>query len=125
MPNEATITGAGGRENSRRQTDFEKQMLPHLDALYRSALSMTKNPGDAEGFGAGNVRPRLSIFRPISRGTNARAWLFRIMTNLYINSYRKKRGNLIEYPMTKWRTFTSINRLSDAQTSGTAASRKR
>src|SRR2546422_106653 len=71
----------------RRLLTFEEQMLPHIDALYRAALSMTKNAGDAEDLVQDTYVRAYQFFAQFQGGTNARAWLFRIMTNLYINSY--------------------------------------
>lgn len=122
MLNKNPIAGFAGRENSRRQTDFEKQMLPHLDALHRSALSMTKNPGDAEDLVQETFVRAFQFFAQFQGGTNARAWLFRIMTNLYINSYRKRTREPDKVSYDEMEDFYLYNRLSDAQSSGTAAS---
>ncbi|MEI6430606.1 MAG: sigma-70 family RNA polymerase sigma factor [bacterium] len=97
-------------------------MLPHLDALYRSALSMTKNPGDAEDLVQETFVRAFQFFAQFQGGTNARAWLFRIMTNLYINSYRKKTREPDRVSYDEMEDFYLYNRLSDAQTSGIAAS---
>src|SRR4028119_1031634 len=74
---------------ARRQA-FEGEMLPHLDALYRSALGMTKNAGDAEDLVQDTFLRAYQFYGQFQGGTNARAWLFKILTNLYINTYRKK-----------------------------------
>lgn len=65
-------------------------MLPHIDALYRTAYSMTKNAGDADDLVQDTYLRAFQFFEQFQGGTNSRAWLFRIMTNLYINTYRKK-----------------------------------
>ena len=119
MSNESAATE---RKNQRSQIEFEKQMLPHLDALYRSALSMTKNPGDAEDLVQETFVRAFQFFAQFQGGTNARAWLFRIMTNLYINSYRKKTREPDRVSYDEMEDFYLYNRLSDAQTSGIAAS---
>lgn len=70
--------------------DFEAEALGHLDALYGGALRMTRNPQDAEDLVQETF---LKAFRARDRftpGTNLRAWLYRIMTNTYISSYRAK-----------------------------------
>src|SRR5689334_18051287 len=78
------------RPSANRRLSFEDQMLPHIDALYRTAVSMTKNAGDAEDLVQDTYLRAFQYFSQFQGGTNARAWLFRILTNLYINSYRKR-----------------------------------
>jgi RNA polymerase sigma-70 factor (ECF subfamily) len=72
-----------------RESFFEQEVMQHLDALYRTALRMTRNPQDAEDLVQETM---LRAFRFLDRfepGTNLRAWLFKILTNTYINRYRK------------------------------------
>jgi len=72
-----------------RESFFEREVMQHLDALYRTALRMTRNPQDAEDLVQETM---LRAFRFLDRfepGTNLRAWLFKILTNTYINRYRK------------------------------------
>jgi RNA polymerase sigma-70 factor, ECF subfamily len=72
-----------------RESFFEREVMQHLDALYRTALRMTRNPQDAEDL---VQETTLRAFRFLDRfepGTNLRAWLFKILTNTYINRYRK------------------------------------
>jgi RNA polymerase sigma-70 factor (ECF subfamily) len=72
-----------------REPFFEREVMQHLDALYRTALRMTRNPQDAEDLVQETM---LRAFRFLDRfepGTNLRAWLFKILTNTYINRYRK------------------------------------
>lgn len=69
---------------------LEAEALTHIDALYRTALRMTRNQSDAEDL---VQEAYLRAFRALDQfrdGTNLRAWLFRIMTNAYINDYRKR-----------------------------------
>lgn len=69
---------------------LEAEALSHIDALYRTALRMTRNQSDAEDL---VQEAYLRAFRALDQykdGTNLRAWLFRIMTNAYINDYRKR-----------------------------------
>ena len=68
---------------------FEQDALPYLDQLYRTALRMTRNPTDAEDLVQETFARAFSAFRSYRQGTNLRAWLFRILRNTYINSYRK------------------------------------
>lgn len=69
---------------------FERDALPFLDQLYGGALRMTRNPADAEDLVQETFLKAYAAFDSFTEGTNLRAWLFRIMTNTYINQYRKK-----------------------------------
>jgi RNA polymerase sigma-70 factor, ECF subfamily len=68
---------------------FEQEALKHLDSLYRTALRMTRNPQDAEDLVQETYLRAFRFFDQFQPGTNLRAWLFKILTNNYINSYRK------------------------------------
>lgn len=69
---------------------FEHEALPYLDQLYGAALRMTRNPADAEDLVQETYAKAFAAFASFREGTNLRAWLFRILTNTYINIYRKK-----------------------------------
>ncbi|APT95598.1 MULTISPECIES: sigma-70 family RNA polymerase sigma factor [Corynebacterium] len=79
--------------NTTRRTpvadSFEEQALPLLDQLYGGALRMTRNPQDAEDLVQETYLKAFNAFDSYKQGTNLKAWLYRIMTNTYINSYRK------------------------------------
>ena len=63
--------------------------MPHLDALYVMALRLTKNQGDAEDLIQETMLKAYRYFHKYEKGTNCKAWLFKIMTNTFINRYRK------------------------------------
>lgn len=69
---------------------FEREALPLLDSLYAGALRMTRNPADAEDLVQETMLRAYRAFDSFEPGTNLKAWLFRIMTNAYINTYRKR-----------------------------------
>ena len=69
---------------------FERDAIPLLDQLYGGALRMTRNPADAEDLVQETMVKAYAGFRSFREGTNLKAWLYRILTNTYINSYRKK-----------------------------------
>jgi len=69
---------------------FQSEALPLLDSLYGGALRMTRNPADAEDLVQETMLRAYRSFDRFEAGTNLKAWLFRIMTNAYINTYRKK-----------------------------------
>ena len=68
---------------------FENEALTHLDRLYSAALRMTRNPADAEDLVQETYAKALRGRDSFKPGTNMKAWLYRILTNTYINSYRK------------------------------------
>ncbi len=69
---------------------FETEALPHLEALYRTALRMTRNKSDAEDLVQEALAKAYRYWDKFQPGTNCRAWLFKIMTNIFINDYRSK-----------------------------------
>ncbi|MFT4166857.1 MAG: sigma-70 family RNA polymerase sigma factor [Microlunatus sp.] len=73
-----------------RHARFEAEALPFIDQLYAAALRMTRNPADAEDVVQETFAKAYASFHQFTPGTNLKAWLYRILTNTYINSYRKK-----------------------------------
>jgi RNA polymerase sigma-70 factor (ECF subfamily) len=73
-----------------RAARFEREALQYLDQLYSAALRMTRNPADAEDLVQEAFTKAFASFHQYLPGTNLKAWLYRILTNAYINSYRKK-----------------------------------
>jgi RNA polymerase sigma-70 factor (ECF subfamily) len=73
-----------------RTRRFERDVLPYLDQLYSAALRMTRNPADAEDLVQETFAKAFGSFHQFRVGTNLKAWLYRILTNTFINSYRKK-----------------------------------
>jgi RNA polymerase sigma-70 factor, ECF subfamily len=69
---------------------FQADALPLLDSLYGAALRMTRNPQDAEDLVQETMLRAYRAFDRFEAGTNLKAWLFRILTNAYINTYRKR-----------------------------------
>ncbi len=88
-----------------RAARFERDAMPMLDQLYSAALRMTRNPADAEDLVQETFLKAYSAFASFSEGTNLKAWLYRILTNTYINGYRKKQRQPIQQPtdeITDW-----------------------
>jgi RNA polymerase sigma-70 factor, ECF subfamily len=73
-----------------RSARFERTALPFLDQLYSAALRMTRNPSDAEDLVQETFVKAFAAFHQFEEGTNLKAWLYRILTNTFINTYRKK-----------------------------------
>nr|WP_244304644.1 sigma-70 family RNA polymerase sigma factor [Leucobacter viscericola] len=69
---------------------FKQEALPLLDQLYGAAMKMTRNPPDAQDLVQETFLKAYSAFSSYEEGTNLKAWLYRIMTNSYINTYRKR-----------------------------------
>ncbi len=83
---DSRATGLAEEDKQRFQADVP----PLLDSLYGGALRMTRNPADAEDLVQETMLRAYRSFDRFEAGTNLKAWLFRIMTNAYINIYRKK-----------------------------------
>ena len=69
---------------------FERDVLPLLPGLYGAALRMTRNPADAEDLLQETTLRAYRGFASFEEGTNLKAWLYRILTNSFINTYRKR-----------------------------------
>ena len=74
----------------KKRQSFEVEALPHMEALYRTALRMTKNENDAEDLVQEAYVKAYRFWDRFESGSNCRAWLFKIMTNIFINEYRSK-----------------------------------
>nr|WP_157529260.1 sigma-70 family RNA polymerase sigma factor [Kibdelosporangium sp. MJ126-NF4] len=88
-----------------RAARFERDAMPMLDQLYSAALRMTRNPSDAEDLVQETYLKAFAAFKSFSAGTNLKAWLYRILTNTYINGYRKRQRQPIQQPteeITDW-----------------------
>ncbi len=70
---------------------FTDEVLPHRDVLFATALRLTKQPGDAEDLVQETMVRALAAWDRFERGSNCRAWLIRILTNSFINNYRRRR----------------------------------
>src|SRR5699024_7504830 len=88
-----------------RAEQFEELAMPLLDQLYGAALRMTRNPADAEDLVQEAYAKAYAGFHSFKPGTNFRAWMHRILTNAYINHYRKRQRQPAQYPteeITDW-----------------------
>lgn len=79
--------------------EFEREAIPHMDSLYNFALKMTGDEDDADDLVQETYLKAFRFFDKFEKGTNCKAWLFRIMKNSYINDYRKqvKEPNKVDY----------------------------
>ncbi len=84
---------------------FTAEAMPLLDQLYAAALRMTRNAADAEDLVQETFLKAFAAYERFKAGTNMRAWLYRILTNTYINGYRKRQRRPAEHPtdeITDW-----------------------
>lgn len=119
---EDSVNGEAGAANAQRTVDdtelaqrFERDALPLLDQLYGAALRMTRNPADAEDLVQETYAKAYQGFKSFKEGTNLRAWMYRILTNTYINSYRKKQRQPAQYPtdeITDWQLAATAEHTS-------------
>ncbi len=79
-----------GRGKSDEHVEFEEVAMPQADALYGAALRMTRDPAAAEDLVQETLLRAYRFWHKFEPGTNIKAWLFRIQTNIFINKYRKK-----------------------------------
>lgn len=101
---ELARTSSGGSEGStvaeetveQRRARFERDALPFLDQLYAAGMRMTRNPADAEDLVQETYVKAFAAFHQFTEGTNLKAWLYRILTNTFINNYRKKQRQPLE-----------------------------
>ncbi|WP_460522359.1 sigma-70 family RNA polymerase sigma factor [Humibacter antri] len=91
---------------------FEEQAIPFMDQLYAAALRMTRNPADAQDLVQETFVKAYAAFGQFKQGTNLKAWLYRILTNTFINTYRKKQREPYQNP---------IDELEDWQLGGAAS----
>jgi len=78
------------RRKETRQATIEKEMLPHLDALYGYALYLTRRKEEAEDVVQETLLKAVNAFSQYQPGTNCRAWLFRILYNTFLNKVRRR-----------------------------------
>lgn len=72
------------------QATFAEDAMPLMDGLYSAAMRMTRNAADAEDLVQETYLKAFNAYERFEAGTNLKAWMYRILTNSYINAYRKK-----------------------------------
>lgn len=111
---DATVDPATETDEQRRAR-FEREAMPLLDQLYSAALRTTRNPTDAEDLVQETYAKAFAAFHQYKPGTNLKAWMYRILTNTYINTYRKKQrepkqsdaGQVEDYQLHRAESHTS------------------
>ncbi|GAB6857114.1 sigma-70 family RNA polymerase sigma factor [Microbacterium xylanilyticum] len=89
MNDQAPLDAQPDAESSARR-EFEEQAIPFMDQLYAAAMRMTRNPSDAADLVQETFVKAFASWSSFTQGTNLKAWLYRILTNTYINIYRKR-----------------------------------
>ncbi|GAA4363579.1 RNA polymerase sigma factor SigR [Paeniglutamicibacter cryotolerans] len=84
------IVPVADETDDQRRERFERDALQYVDQLYSAAMRMARNPADAEDLVQEAYTKAYSAFHQYKPGTNLKAWLYRILTNTYINLYRKR-----------------------------------
>jgi RNA polymerase sigma-70 factor (ECF subfamily) len=102
--------------------DFAEQAMEFAPQLYSSALRMTRNQADAEDLVQDTYLRAYRSFHTFREGTNLRAWLFRIMTNAYINSYRARQRRPTETDLADIEDLYLYRRLPSLQHAATGLS---
>jgi RNA polymerase sigma-70 factor, ECF subfamily len=105
VPSTETQPNPQAETEQERAERFERDAMPLLDQLYSAALRMTRNPADAEDLVQETYLKAYAAFASFSAGTNLKAWLYRILTNTYINGYRKRQRQPLQAPteeITDW-----------------------
>jgi RNA polymerase sigma-70 factor (ECF subfamily) len=99
MPEDSPLDKLTAEELNQRKKDFEAEAVPHMKLLYNYALRMTSNQLEADDLVQDTYLRAFRFFHKFEKGTNCKAWLFRIMKNCYINKYRrnKKEPSKVDY----------------------------
>ena len=96
-----------------RWAEFEEVALPHMDALFRTALRMTRNREDAEDLVQETFLRAYRSFDTFEKETNCRAWLFRILTNSYINRFRRAANVGTQVPFESVESFLASDEAAE------------
>ena len=97
---------------------FDKEFMPHIDSMYNFAFRLTNDEDDANDLVQDTYMKAFRFINSFQEGTNAKAWLFRILKNSFINDYRKKskEPSKVDYPEVE----TVYNSTEDAEFESTS-----
>ena len=104
------------------QARFSELAMEHMPALYSAALRMTRNPADAEDLVQETFLKAYRAFDRYEDGTNIRAWLYKILTNTFINSYRAAKRRPEKADVEDVEDLYMYRRLGELQAAGTGRS---
>lgn len=100
-------------EVKQKEIEFQQEALQHSDAVYRMALRMTKNKSDAEDLVQETFLKAYRFWNSFEKGSNCRAWLFKILTNLFITSYHRKTKEKQQFTYDDVESHYLYNQLED------------
>jgi RNA polymerase sigma-70 factor, ECF subfamily len=103
-------------EELKKQKDFRVEMLPHLESMYNFALHLTNDHDDAEDLVQDTMVKAFRFFSSYEKGTNAKAWLYRILKNSFINRYRKVSKLPVQVDFDEISTFYETIRSEQSET---------
>jgi RNA polymerase sigma-70 factor (ECF subfamily) len=109
-----------GETPEERQRRFDDTAIPLLDTIYAGALRLTRNPADAEDLLQETFLRAYNAFHQFEPGTNIKAWLYRILTNTYINAYRKQQRTPQSVPTEDVDDFSLYQQLAGNNAGGAA-----
>ena len=101
-----------------RRQRFADEAIPLLDTIYAGALRLTRNPADAEDLVQETFLRAYNAFHQFEPGTNLKTWLYRILTNAYINAYRRQQRNPQSVPTEDVDDFSLYQRIASANPHG-------
>ncbi|MFO7292994.1 MAG: sigma-70 family RNA polymerase sigma factor [Actinomycetes bacterium] len=104
------------------QANFERDAMPYVGQLYAAAMRMTRNPADAEDLVQETMLKAYRAYDTFQEGTNLKAWLYRILTNTYINRYRKAQRRPTETDLGEVEDLYLYRRLGSEDTADMARS---
>lgn len=90
MEEEEIVEVVARYSEKEKYTVFDKEFMPHIDSMYNFAFRLTNDEDDANDLVQDTYLKAFRFINSFERGTNAKAWLFRILKNSFINDYRKK-----------------------------------
>ncbi len=111
-----TVDVASETESQRRGR-FEREAMPLLDQMYSAAMRTTRNPADADDLVQETYAKAYGAFHQYRPGTNLKAWMYRILTNTYINTYRKKQREPLQSDASDVEDY-QLHRAESHQSSG-------
>jgi RNA polymerase sigma-70 factor (ECF subfamily) len=103
------------------QADFERDAMQYASQLYSAALRMTRNPADAEDVVQETYLKAYRAYDTFQAGTNLKAWLYRILTNTYINRYRKRQRRPSEVELGELQDLYLYKRLGESSGASVSA----
>ncbi|MCH7874631.1 MAG: sigma-70 family RNA polymerase sigma factor [Gemmatimonadetes bacterium] len=107
------------QSHDERRRGFEREALPHLDAVYRVALRLSGDPAQAEDLAQETMLKAFRSWHQYQQGTNARAWLLTILRHTFINAYRQKKNRPASVDLSEIEEFTVFHDVQDTDPEGT------